>query len=164
MVLNLCSPSPWGVLSPPPHLTFSPHLIPLLPMLSLWLAGKGAQTHTHTLTHTHPSPPRRLALGGSSECTLCLLHSVTVTSPVTRQPQARSGRKTRTVVWSWKADEGRGAGGRRVRGRSSIPGRCTCARAVEHTHAQTRTRARASTPPQEVFCHLFAFQPSSSTG
>lgn len=82
---------------------------------------------------------------------------MTVTSAVTRQPQARSGRKTRTAVWSWKGDEGRRAGGRRVRGRSSIPGRCTCARAVEptHTRTDTRARARAHTPKKSsVTCSL----------
>ena len=50
---------------------------------------------------------------------------------------------------------GRGArgGGRRVRGRSSIPGRCTCARAVEHRH--TRAGARAHTPKKSsVTCSL----------
>lgn len=38
------------------------------------------------------------------------------------------------------------------------------ARGGAHTRTDTHARARASTHPQEVFCHLFAFQTSSSTG
>lgn len=158
MVLNVCSPSPEGfcLLRPTsPFLRTSSLCYQCC--LSSWQERGPKHTHTFTHSHRHNPPPRRLALGGSSECTLCLLHSVTVTSAVTRQPQARSGRKTRTAVWSWKGDEGRRAGGRRVRGRSSIPGRCTCARAVEptHTRTDTRARARAHTPKKSsVTCSL----------
>ena len=121
--------------------------VPQLPCIPPLIKEHMQPPPCHTLTHTHPSPPRRLALGGSSECTLCLLHSVTVTSPVTRQPQARSGRKTRTVVWSWKADEGRGAGGG---GSEGGPASLAAARARARWSTDTRARAREHTPPRSL--------------